>query len=395
MASSPQPGAEGERKAQKVHPFWGALVIVAALGVLFVMVYPFIASRQHQNLQLPTAEETTVRVADRMAGLPKAERAKLARELFRSPNPLVRLATVEAIEDSKIQEVYPLLERGLEDNSSAVRRRSVEALWRLDRERGMRLLLTGLRDEDVDIRRAAISQLRFANDRRVVPAVIPLLDDHDQTTRFFALGVLRKLTGKPYFVRIADPPEKQQAVIRQWKQWWAKEQARWADEQRWATVKPVHPRRTDPAPPFALRSLDGAQLRLQEMRGKILLLHFYGTWCAPCEVEMPELVRLRQAYPEDVLVMIGIAVNETQGERAVREWIERFKITYPQALATPQIASAYWIQGVPITYVIDPEGRIRYRFEGERDFETLRKAVERVRAEATATGSSTIPATAQ
>lgn len=395
MASSSPSGAEGEKKPQKVHPFWGVLVIIATAAVLFVMGYPFIASRRYQNLQLPTTEETTVRVADRMEGLPQAERVQLAYELFRSPNPLLRLATVESIESWKIQGAYPLLEKGLEDNCSAVRRRSLEALWRLDRKRGMRLLLAGLRDEDVDIRRAAISQLRFVNDKRVVPAVVPLLEDYDQTTRFFALGVLRKLTRQPYLIRTTDPPEKQQVVIRQWKQWWDKERSHWADEQRWATAEPIYPKRTDPAPPFTLRSLDGKLLRLPEMKGKMLVLHFYGTWCAPCEAEMPELVRLRQTYPEDVLVMIGIAVNETQGERAVREWIERFKITYPQALATSEIVSAYWIQGVPITYIIDHEGRIRYRFEGERDFETLCKAIERVREGATSTGSSPTPAVAR
>ncbi|GIV17287.1 MAG: hypothetical protein KatS3mg022_2722 [Armatimonadota bacterium] len=395
MASSPQSGAEGEKTQQKVHPLWGALVIGAALAVLFVMVYPFIASRRHQNLQLPTTEETTVRVADRMSALPSAERVKLAHELFRSPNPLLRLATVEAIEDWKIQGAYSLLERGLEDNCSAVRRRSLEALWKLELERGMRLLLAGLRDEDVDIRRAAISQLRFANDRRVIPAVIPLLDDYDQTTRFFALGVLRKITRQPYFARTTDPPEKQRAVINQWKQWWTRERARWVSEQQWATAQPIYPKRTDPAPPFTLRSLDGARLHLQDMKGKILLLHFYGTWCAPCEIEMPVLVRLRQTYPQEDLAMIGVAVNETQGERAVREWIAKFKINYPQALATTDIVSAYWVQGVPITYLIDQEGRIRCRFEGERDFETLRKAIERIRREATATGSSPTPTTAQ
>ncbi|MCS6830371.1 MAG: redoxin domain-containing protein [Armatimonadota bacterium] len=395
MASSSQSGGEGEKTQQKVHPSWGVLVIVAAAAVIFVMVYPFIADRQHRNLQLPTSEETTVSVADRIARAPNAERAKLAQELFRNPNPLVRLATVEAIEDWKIEDAYSLLERGLEDNCSAVRRRSMEVLWKLDRKRGMRLLLAGLRDEDVDIRRAAVSQARFANDKRVVPAVIPLLDDHDRTTRFFALGVLRKLTGQPYFTRIADPPEKQQAVFQQWKAWWARERSRWADEQQWATAAPIHPKRVDPAPSFNLRSIDGARLRLEDLKGKILLLHFYGTWCAPCEAEMPGLMRLRQTYPESELAMIGVAVNETHGERAVREWIEKFKITYPQALATPQIVSAYWVQGVPITYLIDREGRIRYRFEGERDFETLRKAIERVRREASATGSLPIPAAAR
>lgn len=395
MGTSSSSGAEDEKTTQKVHPFWGLLVILAALAVLFVMIYPFIASRAHRELPLPSTEDTTVRLADRLASLSPQERVKVVHELFASPNPMVRVATVEAIEDWKIRQVLPLLQDALKDNCSAVRRRAIEVFWKLERERGLRPLLAGLHDEDVDIRRAAISQLRFANDKRTVPAVIRLLDDPDHTTRFFVLGVLRRLTGQPYFARTSDPPEKQQAVIRQWKQWWQKERSRWADEQRWAEVAPLHPTRTDPAPPFTLRSLDGSRLRLQDFRGRILLLHFYGTWCAPCEVEMPHLVRLRQTYPESELAMIGVAVNETQGERAVREWTEKFKITYPQALATPEMISAYWIQGVPITYIIDAEGRIRYRFEGDRDFETFRKMIERVRAQATATGSPPTPAEAQ
>jgi peroxiredoxin len=378
MAHPSPSGADGEKQSQKVHPFWGLLAIASAIAVIFVIAYPFIASRRSQNLRLPTAEETAVKVADRMAPLSGAERAKLARELFRNPNPLMRLAAVEAIEDWKVREAFPLLEHALEDNYSAVRRRAMESLWRMDRERGIRLLLAGLQDDDVDIRRGAISQLRFANDKRVIPAVIPLLDDEDDTVRFFALGVLRKLTGLPYFARTSDPPAKRQAVILQWKQWWAKEQARWEKEKRWATTPPVSPTRSDPAADFALTTIDGSRIRLTDYRGKLLLLHFYGTWCAPCETEMPELVRVRQAFSESQLAMVGIAVNETQGERAVREWVEKFNITYPQALATSEVVSGYWIQGVPVTYLIDAQGRIRYRWDGDRDFETFRRAIVRL-----------------
>ncbi len=378
MAHPSPSGTDGEKQSQKVHPFWGLLAIASAIAVIFVIAYPFIASRRSQNLRLPTAEETAVKVADRMAPLSGAERAKLARELFRNPNPLMRLAAVEAIEDWKVREAFPLLEHALEDNYSAVRRRAMESLWRMDRERGIRLLLAGLQDDDVDIRRGAISQLRFANDKRVIPAVIPLLDDEDDTVRFFALGVLRKLTGLPYFARTSDPPAKRQAVILQWKQWWAKEQARWEKEKRWATTPPVSPTRSDPAADFALTTIDGSRIRLTDYRGKLLLLHFYGTWCAPCETEMPELVRVRQAFSESQLAMVGIAVNETQGERAVREWVEKFNITYPQALATSEVVSGYWIQGVPVTYLIDAQGRIRYRWDGDRDFETFRRAIVRL-----------------
>lgn len=388
MGTSSKSGAEDEKKTQKVHPFWGLLVIVAALAVIAVMTYPFIASWFHRELPLPTSEETTVRVADRMEAASYEERVKLARELFQQPNPLVRLAVVEAIEDQKIRSAYPLLHQGLEDNCSAVRRRALEVLWRIDRQHGLRLLLAGLRDDDVDIRKAAVSQIRFAEDKRVVPALIPLLDDPDSTVRLLAMGVLRRLTGEPFFTRATDPPEKHQAVIRQWKQWWQKERSRLANGRWTADVQPIHPERIDPASSFTLRSLDGSQIRLQDLRGRWMLLHFYGTWCAPCEVEMLELVRLRQVYPQNELVMIGIAVNETQGDRAVREWIEKFKITYPQAIATPEVISAYWVQGVPITYIIDPEGQIRYRFEGERDSETFRRMIDRMRAGSIATGSS-------
>lgn len=387
MGTLPKSGTDNKKKTQRVPLFWGLLVIVAALAVIFVMTYPFIASRINRNHPLPHAEETTVRVADRLAAVPHEEQAKLAQEMFRSSNPIVRLATVEAIEDQKIHDAYPLLQQGLDDNCSAVRRRALEVLWRVDRKRGLRLLLAGLKDDDVDIRRAAITQIRFVDDKSVIPAIVPLLDDPDQTTRFFTLGVLRKLTGQPYFAKISDPPEKHQAVIRQWKRWWQKERLRWADRQGESKIQPIQPKRTDPAPSFTLRSIDGSQIRLQDLRGRWVLLHFYGTWCAPCEIEMPDLVRLRQAYPQNELVMIGVAVGETQGDRAVREWVEKFKITYPQALATPEVISAYWVPGVPVTYIIDPEGEIRYRFEGERDFETYRRFIDRLSRSATSTGS--------
>jgi peroxiredoxin len=376
MAHPSQSGASEQKPSPKVHPLGWLLAIVAALAVVGVMVYPFIASRR--NLPLPTVEDTTVKVADQLAATSAEARARLAQELFRSPNPHVRLATIEAIQDWQIRDAFPLLERGLEDNCSAVRLRAMQSLWKSDPERGMRLLLAGLRDDDVDIRRAAISQLRFANDQRVVPAVIPLLDDEDATVRFFAQGVLRKLTGQPYAAKTSDPPAKHQAVIRQWKQWWAKEQARWAEQKRWATEAPVQPTRADPAPDFRLTAIDGTRIRSADYRGKLLILHFYATWCAPCEAEMPELVHLRQAFPESQLAMVGIAVNEPQGERAVREWVKRFKLTYPQALATASILSNYWVQGVPITYLIDAQGRIRYRWEGERDFKTFYRMISRL-----------------
>ncbi|MDW8105184.1 MAG: HEAT repeat domain-containing protein [Armatimonadota bacterium] len=391
MASSSSSDNETTARQRNRYPIATLLVSLAGLTLIFVIAYPFLAGGGRRPAP-PEVEQVIEEVSIRMARLPASERLRVAQEGFRSPNPLVRQATVEAILDWKVTEAYPLLEQAFTDNCSAVRRRVLESLWRADRERGIRLLLAALRDDDIDIRRTALNQARFTDDRRLVPALIPLLDDGNPNIRLMAAGALRKITKQPYFAKSTAPREEQQAVIRQWKAWWAREQSRWAEVVKQADVAPIHPTRTDPAPAFALRSIDGERLRSRDLRGKLVLLHFYGTWCAPCETEMPHLSRLRQTYSPQELVMIGVAVNETQGDRAVREWIGRFRIAYPQALATPQVVSAYWVQGVPITYLIAPTGHIRYRLEGERDFETLRRIVERLRREVSATGSTPTPA---
>lgn len=391
MESPVSSGGESEKRHARSQRIWGVLVILAAIAVVFVITYPLVSaliSRQHT---VPSIEDTTITVSDNIASLPPEQRAEMAKRLFRSPNPLVRLAVVEAIEDWQIRGAFDLLERSLEDNCSAVRRRGMETLWKQDRQRGMQLLLAALRDMDADLRRGAIGQVRFANEPRVVPAVIPLLDDPDPTIRFFATGVLRKLTGMPYLARNTDSEQRKQEVVQQWKRWWQQNRHRWKQTEQWARVPAIAPKRADPAPPFSLRTIDGERLRLSDLKGKIVVLHFYATWCAPCEHEMPNLVRLRQNYPPEQVAVIGLAVNETDGGKTVREWIQRFGITYPQALASPAVVAAYWVQGVPITYLIDAQGRIRYRFEGERDFESYRQMVEYLLQEPNATSSPPRP----
>jgi len=126
MAHPSPSGADGEKQSQRVHPFWGLLAIASAIAVIFVIAYPFIASRRSQNLPLSNAEETAVKVADRMAPLSSAERATVARELFRSPNPLIRLAAVEAINDWKVREAFPCWKPRWKTTT----RRYVGARWR-------------------------------------------------------------------------------------------------------------------------------------------------------------------------------------------------------------------------------------------------------------------------
>ena len=128
----------------------------------------------------------------------------------------------------------------------------------------------------------------------------------------------------------------------------------------------------DIAPDFELPTLDGAQLRLSSLRGKVVLLNFWATWCGPCRKEMPHLQRLREEYPEDRFALIGV-VDEKPDE--VREFLAEREITYPSLFDKEHdVFRTYGVTGIPMTVVIGTDGKIEALHEGyasERAFKKL------------------------
>jgi thiol-disulfide isomerase/thioredoxin len=124
--------------------------------------------------------------------------------------------------------------------------------------------------------------------------------------------------------------------------------------------------------------LDGRSWALSRLRGKVVLLHFFGTWCGACQEEMPHLQQLHQEKGPGLLVL-GAAIAE-KGPEIVRAYAHRRGLTFPIALAPEALTDAYGhIHEVPISYVIDGFGRIRRRFDGDRDLATFHRAIEAVR----------------
>jgi len=114
-----------------------------------------------------------------------------------------------------------------------------------------------------------------------------------------------------------------------------------------------------PAPDFTLRLLDGSTLTLADLRGRVVVLNFWATWCSPCEKEMPALQAAWAGYQAQGLIVVGVAVQE--GEAEVREMAARFGVDFPLGMDPGEhIAAAYGITGVPETFVIDPEGRVAH-----------------------------------
>ena len=118
------------------------------------------------------------------------------------------------------------------------------------------------------------------------------------------------------------------------------------------------------APPFSITTKNGEYITLDDLKGKVILLDFWGTWCGPCREATPSLVRYSTRHSSEKFVMIGIAVSESS-EQGWREYIEKNKMNWPQYLdTTRKIASLFNITSYPTYITIDAEGIVRDRRSG-------------------------------
>ena len=118
-----------------------------------------------------------------------------------------------------------------------------------------------------------------------------------------------------------------------------------------------------PAPDFALRSINDANVRLSEHLGQVVLINFWATWCGPCRQEMPQLEVLHAKYQRAGLVLLGINIDEERGEAI--EMARTLQISYPILFdERKDVSRAYQLGTMPLTVLVDREGVVRYVSEG-------------------------------
>ena len=117
-------------------------------------------------------------------------------------------------------------------------------------------------------------------------------------------------------------------------------------------------------PGFTVTDLDGKTVSFADLRGKVVLVNFWATWCPPCRAEIPDLVALQDKY-RDKLVVIGISEDEDATPAQVKAFGVERKVNYPIVMKTPELAKIFkGVSALPTTFVIDPEGKIRQRHVG-------------------------------
>jgi len=126
------------------------------------------------------------------------------------------------------------------------------------------------------------------------------------------------------------------------------------------------PQIDEPAPPLVLSTLDGSTFDLAKLRGKVVMVNYWATWCAPCRKEMPTLNAFYKKYQPQGLEIVGISIDFERDSEKARKLAHT--VVYPMALAKAITDDGFGIpKGVPITWIIDTDGKVRDRFIEVRD----------------------------
>lgn len=134
----------------------------------------------------------------------------------------------------------------------------------------------------------------------------------------------------------------------------------------------------DIVPAFSATTLDGAVINSDSLRGKVVLVNFWATWCLPCRAEMPFLESMWKRHRDDGLVVVGLSVDRG-GE--VQQFVRERSITYPIAVVGGDAQAAFGgVPGIPTSFLLDREGRVRHRVVGPLAPVSLEPAVRRLLA---------------
>jgi cytochrome c-type biogenesis protein len=141
------------------------------------------------------------------------------------------------------------------------------------------------------------------------------------------------------------------------------------------TLPPLEAASVVPAPEIELKNMAGALLRLSDLRGRVVFLNFWATWCVPCRTEIPEINAMHRDLQAQGLTVVGASWNDSVSD--IQQFQQEIPVDYPILLDAETIGDKFGgVQSFPTTFIIDRTGRIRYKVSGQRNRETFEAAVK-------------------
>ncbi len=115
---------------------------------------------------------------------------------------------------------------------------------------------------------------------------------------------------------------------------------------------------------FDLKTSDGKTVQLSQLKGKVVLLNFWATWCGPCRKEIPDFLEVYERYKGKGFEIIGVSLDE-EGWNVVNPFVKQYKISYPVVIGSGKLVNAYGgFEFIPTTFLINKEGVIVHTFTG-------------------------------
>ena len=136
--------------------------------------------------------------------------------------------------------------------------------------------------------------------------------------------------------------------------------------------------RSEIAPAWSLKDLDGKTVQLSDFKGKVVILNFWATWCPPCVAEIPDFITVQKEYGDKGVVVIGLSVDSVQPSE-VAAFVKKAGINYPIVMCTDKIADAYKTEeGVPWTFFVAPDGKLAATHQGGVDKSYLEGYIQKL-----------------
>jgi cytochrome c biogenesis protein CcmG, thiol:disulfide interchange protein DsbE len=135
-----------------------------------------------------------------------------------------------------------------------------------------------------------------------------------------------------------------------------------------------------PAPDFIRTDFDGRRVTLSELHGKVVLLNFWATWCAPCQAELPHFAEWQRRYRAQGLQVIAVSMDDEP--KAPRALASKLKLGFPVLLGDEKLGELYGgVLGFPVSFLIARDGTMTARIEGEADLQALEARIQELLAQ--------------